>query len=221
MTTTADFTHPDVLTAGVRNGWADPETDCTRINWPARQAVAAIPFAVIDGHPVNPCAAPPVRRGRNQLGKWGENLMADLMLTAVHAGIRYLLMVERGDGRGWAVPGGKVEPGEAGLAAAIRELEEETGYHVDAGLCQPRTPRYVDDPRSSGEAWAVTCLVTAGLGIVDALPAVAGSDDARHAAWIPARDYRCLEAALQLDHCGGTVFTAHRDMLHEYLGHGL
>ena len=31
------FTHPDVLTAGVAEGWAEPETDPARIDWPARQ----------------------------------------------------------------------------------------------------------------------------------------------------------------------------------------
>jgi hypothetical protein len=38
------YTHPDVLTIGVRDGWADPQTDPTRIDWAARQATAAIPF---------------------------------------------------------------------------------------------------------------------------------------------------------------------------------
>jgi len=33
-----------VFTIGVNAGWADPETDPTRIDWPARQATAAIPF---------------------------------------------------------------------------------------------------------------------------------------------------------------------------------
>jgi 8-oxo-dGTP pyrophosphatase MutT (NUDIX family) len=218
MTIIDEYTDPSVLTTGIAEGWAEPEADCTRIDWPPRQAAAAIPFKVINGRPVNPCATPRVRRGRNQLGRWGENLMADLVVTLVYRGVRHLLMVERGDSLGWAVPGGKVEAGETGLQAAIRELLEETGYRIDPGLCQPRTPRYVDDPRGSREAWAVTCLVTAGLGEVAALPGVTGGDDARRAAWIPASDYHGLETALRLDHRGGTVFTAHRDMLREHLG---
>ena len=35
------YTHPDVLGKGVKEGWADAETDPTRIDWPARQAAAA------------------------------------------------------------------------------------------------------------------------------------------------------------------------------------
>lgn len=40
-------------------------------------------------------------------------------------------------GRGWDVPGGHMEPGEAPAEAAARELAEETGYIVDAGRLRP------------------------------------------------------------------------------------
>ncbi len=75
------YTHPDVLTLGVRQGWAEPETDPARIDWPARQAAAAIPFQVTGGRPVNPCEVTGVRHGRNEMGRWGENLMADALVT--------------------------------------------------------------------------------------------------------------------------------------------
>jgi len=46
-----------------------------------------------------------------------------------------VLIVERGKGalRGvWSLPGGHIEPGERAMAAAMREIKEETG--VDAAL---------------------------------------------------------------------------------------
>ncbi len=217
---TRTYTHPEVLTAGVREGWAEPETDPARIDWPARQAAAAIPFTVTGGRPVNPCAVTAIRHGRNRLGRWGENLMADALVTVTCAGTRHLLMVERGDGHGWAVPGGAVEPGEDGVRAAVRELAEETGLAARPDQCRAAGPLYVPDPRASDEAWAVTIPVHAGLGTRDALPAVAGADDARRAAWIPAADHDRLIAELAFRYTG-TVFAAHAGMLREFLGGGL
>jgi ADP-ribose pyrophosphatase len=210
------YTHPDVFTIGVEQGWAEAETDPTRINWPERQARAAIPFEVTSGRPVNPCEKTSVRYGRNEMGCWGETLMADALVTVAYPYMTYLLMVERGDGYGWAVPGGHVEPGESGLYAALRELDEETGLRGKPEQCRVMAPRYVPDPRASDEAWAVTIPVQISLTVQAELPAVRGGDDARRAEWIPARDYNVLTGALGTLH--GRVFTAHVPMLREFLG---
>ncbi|WP_228648371.1 NUDIX hydrolase [Microtetraspora sp. AC03309] len=143
-------THPDVYDRGVREGWADPETDPTRIDWAGRQA-AAIPSHVIDGRPVNPCEQTPVRYGHNELGHWGEQIAADAVVTVdTEDGRRWLVMVERSEGHGWAVPGGHVDPGEDPAAAAVRELEE-AGLVLKGATWQALPARYVPDPRTSDE----------------------------------------------------------------------
>jgi ADP-ribose pyrophosphatase len=213
------YTDPDVLTVGVTEGWADPETDPTRIDWAARQAIALIPFDVVDGRPLNPHAPTGVRYGRNELGHWGEQVCADALVTAHTSDGRRLLMVERRDGHGWAVPGGKVDPGEDPAAAAVRELAEETGLNVAGAAWQPLPARYVPDPRASDEAWMVTVPACCRLEVadVDDLPAVAGADDAKRAAWVRADSYAVLVVDLAATF-QGRVFAAHEDMLFDLLG---
>ncbi|MEV6811816.1 NUDIX domain-containing protein [Micromonospora sp. NPDC051296] len=214
------YTHPSVLD-GIAAGaaWADPQMDPTRIDWTARRAAAAIPFPLVDGRPVNPAAPTGIRYGRNELGHWGEQQCADAIVTAttVHGG-RWLLLIERGDGHGWALPGGYVDPGEDPTDAAFRELAEETGL-IEQFSCADETlpARYVPDPRASDEAWMVTTPVHVNLGDGwNVLPPVEGRDDARRAAWVPAVDYDCLAWHLAIAY-GGQVFPAHRDLLADIL----
>jgi ADP-ribose pyrophosphatase len=78
-------------------------------------------------------------------------------------------------------------------------------------------PRYVPDPRSSDEAWAVTIPVHINLGDRDAIPVAVAADDARRAEWIPADSYGQLVGFLG-DYFGRRVFAAHADMLRDFLG---
>ncbi|MFI7632439.1 NUDIX domain-containing protein [Microbispora rosea] len=209
-----EYTHPDVLGRGVTEGWADPITDPREIDWAPRQAAAAIPFEVVDGRPVNPFATG-IRHGRGELGHWGEKQAADAIVTARHRGGRWLLMIERDDDHGWAIPGGCLDPGEDPLTAAIRELAEETGLALAGASWRLLPVRYVADPRATDEAWMVTWPAVTDLGEVADLPAVQGADDARRAAWMRADTYPAL--LLYLAEHGGDVFPAHREMLAELL----
>ncbi|OLT12975.1 hypothetical protein BJF79_03480 [Actinomadura sp. CNU-125] len=217
------YTHPDVLSKGITEGWADPEDDPTTLDWPARQAAAAIPFEVVDGRPLNPHHPTGIRYGRSELGHWGEQQAADALVAAFDEnGRRWIVLIERRDEVEryelcrWALPGGKVDSGETALEAAVRELAEETGLDLrgqniewHAGM-----PQYVDDPRASDEAWMVTTLCIADLGVIPRgqFPAVAGGDDAARAAWVPADTYGELTYHLTTVYrCG--VWSAHVDML--------
>ncbi|MEO3778613.1 NUDIX domain-containing protein [Micromonospora sp. B11E3] len=217
---TIEYTHPSVL-AGIAAGasWADPTMDPTAIDWTARRAAAAIPFPLVDGRPVNPYAPTGIRYGRNELGHWGEQQCADAIVTVEGPlGGRWLLLVERADGHGWALPGGYVDPGEDVPDAAFRELAEETGLVLsrDSELYIAMPARYVPDPRASDEAWMVTTPVRIDIGGRRVLPEVAGRDDARRAAWVPADSYHQLINHLARTY-GGLVFPAHRGLLVDIL----
>jgi ADP-ribose pyrophosphatase YjhB (NUDIX family) len=195
--------------AWVLENSTDP-ADPTAIDWPARQARALIPYKVVWGRPICPCpdvyCSDHVGYGRNNMRFWGENPMADALVTAAFRGVRYVLLIERGDGGGWAMPGGRVEPGEVALMAAWRELTEETGLKESVFMppaWKLDMPRWVPDPRGSMEAWAVTVVARCDLGEVDALPEVRGGDDAADAAW----------ARVDMLADDPTIFPAHREIL--------
>lgn len=201
-----EYTAPSVLEKS-----PDP-IDPTEIDWPERQARALIPFDVVHGRPRCPVmyGVPGYVRGRNRLPLWAENPMADALITATRDGVRYVLLVKRGDGGGWAMPGGRIKPGEAPFAAAVRELREETGFVFEHYRWQIAptvdAPRWVPDERGSMEAWAVTVVARCDLGDVESLPDVRGMDDAEAAAW-------CEVESLRGSIMKSLIFAPHREIL--------
>lgn len=106
-------------------------------------------------------------------------LTADVVLIAAD----HILLIERGwdpyEGY-WALPGGHVEIGESSLAAAARELEEETGIPVS--LANLRQIGAFDTPGRDPRGRYVTVAYAATLpGLVEP----AAGDDATAARWWP------------------------------------
>lgn len=185
-------------------------TDPRAIDWTDRQARALVPFDVVDGLPLNPLTTD-LPEGQGGLWHWGEAVAADTVVFATpRGGTQHLLMVERADGHGWALPGGMLDPGEHPKPAAVRELAEETGLMLASIQLTLWGPRVVPDPRAGRNAWIVSVTYSCALSTVT-LPIVQGLDDARAAAWFPAT-YDAVTAAT-----GGHIFPAHDALLREVL----
>lgn len=185
------------------------------IDWTERQAAAAVPFDVRGGLPINPRPRADLKPGRGDLWHWGEAVCSDAIVFATIAGKRQLLLIERGDGHGWALPGGGLDEGETANAGCVRELAEETGVVVSAGEVETMLPaRVVDDPRAGEHAWMVTIPGVIYLRPDDVRP-VTGQDDAVDAAWFPADSFAELVDAVAAR--GGKIFAAHVDLLQEAL----
>jgi len=106
-----------------------------------------------------------------------------------------VLLIERGwdpfEGH-WALPGGHVDPGETGLAAAARELAEETGVRVAPGDLS--LIGVWDAPGRDPRGRYVTVAYHA---VVPADTVAVAGDDARTARWWP---LTALPARLAFDH---------------------
>ncbi len=58
--------------------------------------------------------------------------------------------IEPDGGRTWTLPGGRVEHGEDPMAAVIREVEEESGLHVEVERILGVDSRFIPASESSG-----------------------------------------------------------------------
>jgi len=112
-------------------------------------------------------------------------LTADIAVFAVRGGREEILLIRRKNppfrGR-WALPGGFVEEGEKVLAAARRELREETGLK---GIKLEQFQTY-GDPGRDPRGWTVTVVFTARIDAQKAKKIRAG-DDAGEARFFPVR----------------------------------
>ncbi len=90
---------------------------------------------------------------------------------------KMLLLSERTDGKGWNLPGGRVEEGESDKVALVREVKEETGLDVEV-LHQVGPDHVFNDDT----ALAYACKVVGGQ--------LAVTTEAKNHAWVNAQEVR-------------------------------
>ncbi len=129
--------------------------------------------------------------GKGFYWKWGPNYTADPIVVRRDLGEPHVLLIERSDKTGWALPGGFVDGDETGIQAAVREAKEETGLEL-AELSPLVTVTYTGplaDLRVTANAWPETTAVRFDIpdAEADRLPngTWQGSDDALTAGWFP------------------------------------
>lgn len=114
-----------------------------------------------------------------------KNEEAYALVTVTFRGVRYVLLIEREDGAGWAMPGGAIEPGEWSKLTAARKLREETALVLSSIWRSWK----LNEPRDG------IVVARCDLGDLDALPEV------RDAMWCP------IGGPIE------NIFSAHREIL--------
>ena len=129
------------------------------------------------------------------------------MLVTVDAVVRIrdeVLLIRRGraPGKGLlAVPGGFIEQRETAYQSAVRELQEETGFHLLPSEMEHafQGMRVFDHPDRSQRGRVITHAFYFDLGD-RMLPEIAGSDDAAEARWVDIAELPSLEDQFHDDH---------------------
>lgn len=108
-------------------------------------------------------------------------------LVVVRRGHRFLLTQERKYGSTWSIPGGRVEPGETLVTAAIREVHEETGVpiRIDGILRVEHSPQDMGGVRMR--------ILFAGSPIDDTAPKTTADAESLGAAWLTLDEIRTMK----------------------------
>ena len=104
-------------------------------------------------------------------------------LVVVRRGHRFLLTQEQKYGNTWSIPGGRVEPGESLVDAAIREVHEETGVPI-------RIDGILRVEHSPGEPHTRVRVLFTGTPIDDTEPKTKADDESLGAAWLTLDEIR-------------------------------
>ncbi len=104
-------------------------------------------------------------------------------LVVVRRGHRFLLTQERKYGSTWSIPGGRVEPGETLVNAAVREVHEETGVpiRIDGILRVEHAPM---------EANVRVRVLFTGSPLDDTEPKTTADDESLGAGWLTLEEIR-------------------------------
>lgn len=108
-------------------------------------------------------------------------------LVVVRRGHRFLLTQERKYGSTWSIPGGRVEPGETLVTAAIREVHEETGVpiRIDGILRVEHSPQDMGGVRMR--------VLFVGSPIDDTAPKTTADAESLGAAWLTLDEIRTMK----------------------------
>ena len=212
------FTSEEVRTTGVELEESDPESP-TEVDFSTRPSFMGEYDFDDQGRPLNPAG----RQGladRGDLAKWGVNNAADPVVVAeTEAADRKILLIKRGDGGGWALPGGMVEAGEHVSQAAKRELGEEASVNLGDAEGEVVYEGYVDDPRNTDHAWIET---SARLFRLPHAPEARAGSDAAAVGWFDCNNIEELRTQIRgLEGIGEDVeplYASHGHIIERALG---
>ncbi|HEX5063414.1 MAG TPA: NUDIX domain-containing protein [Kofleriaceae bacterium] len=127
-------------------------------------------------------------------------------MVVVRRGHRFLLTQEQKYGSTWSIPGGRVEPGESLVAAAVREVHEETGVPV-------RIDGILRIEHAASDTTARVRVLFAGSPIDDTPPKTVADAESLGAAWLTIDEIRQkplrgaeLRAVLESVEAGRQIF---------------